>query len=188
MAGKLIIFSAPSGSGKTTILKELINMDLHLAFSISATSRKQRKDEVEGKDYYFYSPAQFKKGIEDNLFLEWEEVYENQYYGTLYSEIDRLFALKKNIVFDVDVLGGLNLKRNFKEKALAVFIKPPSIEELRNRLLKRGTETEESLRKRLEKANYELSFINHFDQVIVNDDLEQSIKQSYQIISTFIKK
>ncbi len=188
MNEKIIIFSAPSGSGKTTILKELIEMDLHLAFSVSATSRQQRKDEVDGKDYYFYTPAQFKESIKNNLFVEWEEVYDNQYYGTLHSEIERLFALRKNIVFDVDVLGGLNLKRSFKEKALSVFIMPPSIEELKNRLIKRGTETSESLNKRLEKATYELTFVNNFDKVIVNDNLKQSIKQSYQVIAAFLKK
>ncbi len=186
MNEKIIIFSAPSGSGKTTILKALIQSDLHLAFSISATSRQQRKNESDGKDYYFFTPEQFKKELIQGSFIEWQEVYENQFYGTLKTEIDRLFALKKNVVFDVDVLGGLSLKRIFGDKAFAIFIMPPSLETLENRLLKRGTETEESLRKRLQKADYELSFAHNFDYILVNDNLEESIETAHRIILEFL--
>ena len=187
MNEKIIIFSAPSGSGKTTILKALIQSDLHLAFSISATSRQQRKNESDGKDYYFFTPEQFKKELIQGSFIEWQEVYENQFYGTLKTEIDRLFALKKNVVFDVDVLGGLSLKRIFGDKAFAIFIMPPSLETLENRLLKRGTETEESLRKRLQKADYELSFAHNFDYILVNDNLEESIETAHRIILEFLE-
>jgi guanylate kinase len=188
MYQKIIIFSAPSGSGKTTILKELIQSDLQLAFSISATSRKQRTDETNGKDYYFLLPQQFKDKIEQGAFLEWQEVYENQFYGTLKSEISRLFKLNKNVVFDVDVLGGLNIKRYYGEQALAMFIMPPSLDVLRQRLITRGTETLESLEKRLKKAEYEISFAKQFDVVLINDKLKQSIDSSYQIISDFLKR
>ncbi len=187
MDGKIIIFSAPSGSGKTTILKTLIQSDeLQLAFSISATSRQQRENEEEGKDYYFFSPERFKEGIANEDFLEWEEVYENQFYGTLKSEIDRLHTLKKNVVFDVDVLGGLNLKRFFGKRALAVFIMPPSMEVLEERLRGRGTETEETLGKRLKKAAYELSFSDKFDYILINDKLEESISTAHQVIFNFL--
>ena len=189
MDGKIIIFSAPSGSGKTTILKTLIQSDeLQLAFSISATSRQQRENEEEGKDYYFFSPERFKQGIANEDFLEWEEVYENQFYGTLKSEIDRLHTLKKNVVFDVDVLGGLNLKRFFGKKALAVFIMPPSMEVLEERLRGRGTETEETLEKRLKKAAYELSFSKKFDYILINDELKESISTAHQLIFNFLNQ
>ncbi|NLJ83152.1 MAG: guanylate kinase [Bacteroidales bacterium] len=189
MDGKIIIFSAPSGSGKTTILKTLIQSDeLQLAFSISATSRQQRENEEEGKDYYFFSPERFKQGIANEDFLEWEEVYENQFYGTLKSEIDRLHTLKKNVVFDVDVLGGLNLKRFFGKKALAVFIMPPSMEVLEERLRGRGTETEETLEKRLKKAAYELSFSKKFDYILINDELKESIPTAHQLIFNFLNQ
>ncbi len=189
MDGKIIIFSAPSGSGKTTILKTLIQSDeLQLAFSISATSRQQRENEEEGKDYYFFSPERFKEGIANEDFLEWEEVYENQFYGTLKSEIDRLHTLKKNVVFDVDVLGGLNLKRFFGKRALAVFIMPPSMEVLEERLRGRGTETEETLGKRLKKAAYELSFSDKFDYILINDKLEESISTAHQVIFNFLNQ
>lgn len=189
MEGKIIIFSAPSGSGKTTILKTLIQSDeLQLAFSISATSRQQRENEEEGKDYYFFSPDRFKQGIINEDFLEWEEVYENQFYGTLKSEIDRLHTLKKNVVFDVDVLGGLNLKRIFGKRALAVFIMPPSMEVLEERLRGRGTETEETLEKRLKKAAYELSFSDKFDYILINGELKESISTAHQIIFSFLNQ
>lgn len=186
MNEKIIIFSAPSGSGKTTILKTLIQSDLQLAFSISATSREQRKDEIDGKDYYFFTPEKFKKEIIKGSFLEWQEVYENQFYGTLLSEIDRLHAQKKNVVFDVDVLGGLNIKKHYGAKALALFIMPPSLDVLRKRLIKRGTETEESLEKRLKKAVYELSFKDQFDVILVNDQLGLAIENAYKIVSQFL--
>lgn len=187
MNEKIIIFSAPSGSGKTTILKALIQSDLDLAFSISATSRQQRKDEIEGKDYYFFSPEQFKSEILKGSFLEWQEVYENQFYGTLKSEIDRLFTLGKNVVFDVDVLGGLDIKQFYGDKALAMFILPPSLDVLRKRLITRGTETKESLEKRLKKAEYEISFKDKFDVILVNDQLELSVQKAHQIIVDFLK-
>jgi guanylate kinase len=186
MNEKIIIFSAPSGSGKTTILKALIQSDLHLAFSISATSRKQRKDEINGKDYYFFTPEEFKDEIKKGSFLEWQEVYENQFYGTLLSEIDRLHLQKKNVVFDVDVLGGLNIKKYYGSNALALFIMPPSLDILRERLINRGTETEESLGKRLKKAVYEISFKNQFDVVLVNDQLESAVDKAYEIVSAFL--
>jgi guanylate kinase len=186
MNEKIIIFSAPSGSGKTTILKELIQSDLHLKFSISATSRKQRSDEKEGKDYYFFSPEKFKKEIEKESFLEWEEVYENQFYGTLKSEIDRLFNLHQNVVFDVDVRGGLTIKHIFGKQALAMFIMPPSLKVLEQRLIVRGTETKESLKRRLKKAEYEISFAHEFDVILVNDKLDVSVSKAYQLISDFL--
>lgn len=187
MNEKIIIFSAPSGSGKTTILKALIQSDLDLAFSISATSRQQRKDEIDRKDYYFFTPEQFKSEIEKKSFLEWQEVYENQFYGTLKSEIDRLFTLGKNVVFDVDVLGGLDIKQFYGDRALAMFILPPSLDVLRKRLITRGTETEESLEKRLKKAEYEISFKNKFDVILVNNKLELSVQKAHQIIADFLK-
>ncbi|MBP7103065.1 MAG: guanylate kinase [Bacteroidales bacterium] len=186
MNEKIIIFSAPSGSGKTTILKRLIQSDLQLEFSISATSREQRNDEVNGKDYYFFTSQQFNEEIKKGSFLEWQEVYKNQFYGTLLSEIDRLHAQKKNVVFDVDVLGGLNIKKYYGSNALALFILPPSLDVLRERLIKRGTETEESLEKRLKKAVYEISFKDQFDVVLVNDQLESTVDKAYEIVSAFL--
>ncbi len=184
---KLIIVSAPSGAGKTTLVKELMkNEELKLMFSISATSRKPRTNETNKKDYYFLSVNEFKNKISENKFIEWEEVYDNQFYGTLKSEVDRIWELGKNIIFDVDVKGGLNIKKQFPENSISIFIKPPSINELKNRLINRDTETEESINKRIKKAEKEISFAENFDKIIINDKLEDAIKEIKKIVSEFI--
>ena len=182
MNGKLFIFSAPSGSGKTTIVRHLLNLDLGLEFSISATSRQPRGAEEDGHDYYFMTPQAFKTKIQNNEFLEWEEVYENQFYGTLRSEVQRIWDKGHHALFDIDVRGGLNLKKEFGENALAIFISPTSIEVLAERLKNRKTEDEASLKKRIEKATEELSFSNQFDRIIVNDKLEDALKEAEKII------
>lgn len=184
--GKLIIFSAPSGSGKTTIVHQILPQFPELQFSVSATSRAMRPGETDGKDYYFLSAEQFENYRDQGKFLEWEEVYKDQFYGTLLSELDRIWALGKHVVFDVDVKGGLNIKRQFPDKALAVFIQPPSVEELKNRLLKRGTETEESLKKRVGKAEEEMGYAPQFDKIIVNDNLEKAVEETRRTIREFL--
>lgn len=186
--GKLLIFSAPSGAGKTTIVKQLLVYNSLLEFSVSATSRLMRENEINGKDYYFLSVDEFRKKIENNEFLEWEEVYKDQYYGTLKSELDRIWAKKHHVVFDVDVVGGLNIKNAYPEKALSVFVMPPSPSALKDRLLNRCTESEESMNKRLEKAHWELGFADKFDIVLINDKLEDTIKKAVEIVDNFIKK
>jgi guanylate kinase len=184
--GKLIIFSAPSGSGKTTLVHHLLSKpELKLAFSVSATSRAKRPNETHGKDYYFLSADEFRKRIDADDFLEWEEVYTDQFYGTLRSEIDRIHAEGKTVMFDVDVVGGLNIKKQFGDDALAVFVKPPSIEELENRLRNRSTESEESLQKRVGKATKEMEFANQFDVILVNDDLETAKAEAEKLVSDF---
>lgn len=186
-SGKLIIFSAPSGAGKTTLVRHLIEItELNLAFSVSATSRKKRGYEEDGKDYFFLSPEQFKKKIEYGEFLEWEEVYENQYYGTLKSEVDSLLKAGKNVIFDIDVMGGLNLKKIYGKEALAVFVKPPSIKHLEDRIKARMSEDNESLQKRIEKAESELTYITKFDKVILNDRLETAKKDAEIFVSDFL--
>jgi len=160
MEGKLFIFSAPSGSGKTTIVKSLLEENLALEFSISATSRPIRGDEIHKKDYYFLSVDDFKSKIKNNEFLEWEEVYENRFYGTLKSEINRIWNKGNHVIFDVDVVGGLNIKRNYPEKALSIFIMPPSIKELENRLRSRSTDSDEDIKTRIKKAEQELMLNN----------------------------
>lgn len=186
MQGKLIIFSAPSGSGKTTIVQELLKQDIPLEFSISATSREARAHEIHGKDYYFLSPEEFKNRIEKNELLEWEEVYKDQFYGTLKSEVERITSKGSHVIFDIDVVGGLNLKRMFQDRALAIFIQAPSVEELENRLKNRGTENQESLQKRLDKASYEMTFAKDFDLIVVNDNLESAIENCYKSIKEFV--
>lgn len=188
MEGKLIIFSAPSGSGKTTIVKKLLAMGLPLSFSISATSRNMRGGEQNGKDYYFFTPQEFKQKIEQNEFLEWEEVYANQYYGTLKSELDRIWSQNKHVIFDVDVKGGINIKNKYPKQALSLFIMPPSLEELKRRLIGRGSETEESLKRRLDKAEYEISFASQFDKIIENTDLDKAVQETYNTITAFLQK
>ena len=189
MAGKLIIFSAPSGAGKTTIVKHLLNIkDLKLEFSISACTRKRRDNEIDNKDYYFLTVDEFQAKIEENAFIEWEEVYKNQYYGTLRSEIDRIKANNHNIIFDIDVRGGVNIKDQFGDNALAVFVMPPSIEELYKRLESRGTDSEKKIRKRMEKANYEMKFANKFDKIIVNKNLDHALKEAEKIVRQFLNK
>ncbi len=186
MHGKLIIISAPSGAGKTTIVNHLLKNNAKLEFSISACSRQKRDNETNGKDYYFLSINVFKDKISNNEFVEWEEVYDNQFYGTLKSEIQRIWKKGNAVVFDVDVIGGLNLKKQFGEKALSLFIKPPSVEELEKRLKNRSSENVDSLTKRLSKAKYELSFAEKFDEVVLNDDLTTAINSANQIINKFI--
>ncbi len=188
MTGKLCIFSAPSGSGKSTIVQHLIKLAPDLAFSISATSRKPRKDELEGRDYYFISPDKFREKIRENAFLEWEEVYPEQYYGTLRTEVERIWKEGKHALFDIDVVGGLNLKREFGDKACAIFIQPPSLEILEQRLRSRGADDEISLRKRLDKASAELQYASRFDYIVVNDRLEHALSDAERIVRNFLKK
>lgn len=184
--GKLIIFSAPSGSGKTTIVRKMLeNDDFRLKFSVSATSRKKRNNEIDGKDYYFISADEFRQKIKNNEFIEYEEVYKNQFYGTLKSEVDRIINNNNNVIFDIDVVGGLNIKKQFGDIALTVFIKPPSIDELENRLRKRGTEDEKSISKRLAKAEHELTYATQFDKIIVNDDLQIAYNETEKILYDF---
>lgn len=186
MAGKAIIFSAPSGSGKTTIVKHLLSTNPDLGFSISASTRDKRgRKEQQGKDYYFLTPDEFKEKIDSDEFIEWEEVYEGNYYGTLKSEIDRIWKEGKNVIFDVDVKGGLALKKYFGVKALAVFVKVPSIQILEQRLLDRGTESHASLSQRLFKAKFEMTFQNKFDVVLVNEDLDKSLAEAKRLYDEF---
>jgi guanylate kinase len=188
MSGKLIILSAPSGTGKSTLVQYLLTRPFDLEFSVSATSRPPRGNEQNGKEYYFLSKEEFQKKIAQNEFLEYEEVYPGCYYGTLRSEIDRISAKGKNIIFDVDVLGGLNIKKQYNGRALAIFIAPPSLEELKKRLMIRGTDSPEMIAKRLEKAEFEMSFAPQFDVVIVNDDLEKAKKATEEVIYNFLEK
>ncbi len=186
MAGKAIIFSAPSGSGKTTIVKHLLKTNPDLGFSISASTRDKRgRTEKDGQDYYFLSPVEFKNKIDKDEFVEWEEVYEGNFYGTLKSEIQRIWDGGKNVIFDVDVKGGLNLKRYFGDKALAIFVQVPSLEVLEARLHDRGTETPESLSRRLFKAQFEMSFKDKFDIVLVNENLEKSLAEAQKLYDGF---
>lgn len=188
MDGKLIIFSAPSGSGKTTIVRHLLAENVNLGFSISACTRDRRgRAEQNGKDYYFLTPDEFKQKIDSNEFVEWEEVYVGAFYGTLKSEIERLWESGKHVLFDVDVQGGLKLKEYYGDKALAVFVRVPNEETLRQRLIGRGTETEDSLSKRLFKVHFEMSFESRFDVVLVNDDLETSYRKAQQLVDDFVK-
>jgi guanylate kinase len=186
MGGKAIIFSAPSGSGKTTIVRHLLTTNPDLGFSISASTRDKRgRTEEHGKDYYFLTPEEFKKKIDNNEFIEWEEVYEGNFYGTLKSEIERIWREGKNVIFDVDVKGGLNLKKYFGDKALAVFVKVPSLEILKERLHDRGTESEESLSRRLFKAKFEMTFQDQFDIALVNENLSTSLKEAQRLYDEF---
>jgi guanylate kinase len=184
---KLIIFSAPSGAGKTTLVRHLLTKEeLNLAFSISAASREPREGEVHGKDYYFLGISNFKKRIKANDFLEYEEVYQDQFYGTLKEEVERLWALGKNVIFDIDVVGGLRLKEKFPNRAIAIFIKPPSINELQKRLKSRKTESSEKIAMRVAKASTEMATAPQFDIIIKNDDLEVAKRQAYKAVYDFI--
>lgn len=187
--GKLIVFSAPSGSGKTTIVRHLLQQpELHLAFSISATSRHKRDGETDGKDYYFISADDFKTKIKDEQFLEYEEVYKDNFYGTLKSEIERIWAMGKHVIFDVDVFGGIRIKKQFPDQTLAVFVQPPSIEELEKRLRNRKTETEEKIAMRIAKASRELNMATVFDTIIENANLEDAKNEAFRQVYDFIDK
>jgi guanylate kinase len=189
MSGKAIIFSAPSGSGKTTIVKHLLQNNSDLGFSISAATRDKRgRTEQNGKDYYFLTPEDFKHKIDNDEFVEWEEVYAGNFYGTLKSEVERIWHHGKNVIFDVDVKGGINLKKYFGDKALAIFVKVPSMEALKVRLKDRGTESEESLSRRLFKAKFEMSFQDHFDAVLLNEHLDESLAKAQELYNEFKKK
>ena len=186
MAGKLIIFSAPSGSGKSTIINYLLQQSLRLRFSISATSRAPRGTEKNGVEYYFLTPAEFKARIAKGDFLEYEEVYTDKFYGTLKSEVERILNEGDNVIFDVDVVGGCNIKRFYGDRALSVFIQPPSIEVLRERLISRATDPIEAINQRVDKAAYELTFKDRFDVSVVNDDLNTAVQQTRSLIHDFV--
>lgn len=186
--GKLIIFSAPSGAGKTTLVRYIMSNLDKLTFSVSACSRKKRYHEEDGVDYYFISVAEFKEKIENREFIEWEEVYPDHYYGTLYSEVDNKRNAGQHVVFDVDVIGGLNIKKIFGDEALAIFIKPPSVKILRERLLNRGTDKKEDIETRIRKAEYELGFEEDFDVSIVNDDLNKAKEETMDAVLAFLEK
>ncbi|RDK88649.1 guanylate kinase [Marinirhabdus gelatinilytica] len=187
--GKLIVFSAPSGSGKTTIVRHLLSVEeLNLEFSVSATSRAPRGEEEHGKDYYFLSIEDFKQKMKNDEFLEWEEVYRDNFYGTLYSEVERIWAKGKNVIFDIDVVGGLRIKKKYPERTLAVFIKPPSVEELKIRLKKRSTESEEKINIRIAKASVEMATAPRFDFIIENDDLQHALEEAEDLVAEHIAK
>ena len=184
--GKCIIFSAPSGAGKTTIVHRLLDMNIGLSFSVSACSRAPRPNEIDGKDYHFLGIDGFKEKIKNGEFVEWEEVYRDNFYGTLRSEIERIWKEDQAVIFDVDVVGGLNLKKAFQENALAIFVQPPSYDELEKRLRLRSTETEEKINQRMEKAHKELSFAPEFDYVLINDDLEKAVQKAKELVLEFL--
>lgn len=187
--GRLIVFSAPSGSGKTTIVRHLLKQkELNLEFSISATSREKRGKEEHGKDYYYLSFEDFKKKIKNDEFLEWEEVYRDNFYGTLKSEVERIWAMGKHVIFDIDVSGGLRIKRKYPEQTLAIFVKPPSIDELKIRLKKRKTESADKINMRVAKASAELATAPLFDAIVVNQDLDKALAESYTLVSNFLDK
>jgi guanylate kinase len=187
MSGKLVIFSAPSGAGKTTIVHHLLSKKFGLEFSVSATTRAQRPGEIDGKDYYFLTLEDFKNKIQNKEFVEWEEVYTDNFYGTLRSEVERIWNKGNHVIFDVDVDGGLNLKHAYKEKALAIFVMPPSLERLRERLQSRDTETPESIERRMKKAPSELEKSSDFDKVILNDNLQDAFKRAENLVRDFLK-
>ncbi len=187
MNGKAIIFSAPSGSGKTTIVRHLLQKDLKLEFSVSACSRGPRKNEIHGRDYFFLSVEEFKTGIDKGDFVEWEEVYENHFYGTLKTELERIWNAGKHVVFDVDVVGGLNLKKVFGENALAIFVQAPSLEILENRLKDRSTDPEDKILGRIAKASSELEYADKFDKIIINDKLEKALAEAELTVTKFLE-
>lgn len=184
--GKLIIFSAPSGAGKSTIVNYLLSQNINLRFSISATSRLPRGEEKHGVEYYFHTPEEFRQKIENNEFLEYEEVYKDKFYGTLKAEVQRIFDNGGNVIFDVDVVGGCNIKKYYGDKALSIFVEPPSISELRNRLISRGTDSPEIIEARVAKAEYEMTFASEFDVIIKNDNLEEAKAKALQVVKEFL--
>ncbi len=185
--GKLFVFSAPSGSGKTTIVRHLLAQEkFNLEFSVSATSREARGFEVNGEDYYFISLKEFKEHIKSDAFLEWEEVYRDNFYGTLKTEVERIWSLGKHVIFDIDVVGGLRIKKKFPDQTLAVFVKPPSVDELKIRLKKRKTESDEKINMRIAKASVELATAPQFDVIIKNYDLEVALKEAEQLVSDYL--
>ncbi len=186
--GKLLIFSAPSGAGKSTIVQHLLGKGFDLEFSISATSRAPRGAEQHGREYYFLSPDEFRQRIANNEFIEYEEVYQDCFYGTLKSEVERISALGKNTIFDVDVVGGVNIKTMYGPRALSIFVQPPSVEELEKRLIGRGTDSPEKIAQRLAKASLELTYAPKFDVVLVNDNLETCKMEAEKIISEFLNQ
>lgn len=186
--GKLLIFSAPSGAGKSTIVNYLLQQNLNLSFSISATSRPPRGTEQHGVEYYFLSPDEFREKIKNNEFLEYEEVYSDRYYGTLKSEVERIMNNGGNVVFDVDVVGGCNIKKYYGDKALSVFVEPPSIDELKHRLEKRGTDSPEVIKDRIAKAEFEMTFAPQFDVVIHNENLEVAKAEALSVVSKFLEQ
>ena len=185
--GKLFVFSAPSGSGKTTLVRHLLLQNLPLGFSISATSRPPRGEEKDGEDYYFLSEEEFRQKIEEDAFIEYEEVYKGAFYGTLRSEVERLWANGKNVLFDIDVIGGLNVKEHYPEETLAVFVQPPSLEELEKRLRQRNTETEEKIQQRLDKSATELIYSQDFDVILVNDNLAKAKQEVVRLVKEFLR-
>jgi len=188
MTGKLVIISAPSGAGKTTIVRHLLDSELNLSFSTSATTRQLRGNEKDGTDYFFLTVPEFKKKIENNEFVEWEEVYKDLMYGTLKSEVERIRANGQNVLFDVDPVGGLNLKKKYGTNSIAIFVMPPSVEELKNRLVKRATDSPEKIRMRIDKAREEMELANQFDTIIVNHMLDRAKKEVVEIVSSFLGK
>jgi guanylate kinase len=184
--GKLLIFCGPSGSGKTTVVKHLVELMPSIEFSVSATTRDQRKDEVNGRDYHFISNSTFKNKIGNHEFVEWEEVYPGTFYGTLHAELNRIWKDGKCVIFDIDVIGGLNIKEQFGERAMSVIIMPPSLDVLENRLRNRSTENDDSITRRLAKASYEMSFVNRFDRVIVNNNLDDTLTMASDIAHEFL--
>ncbi|QZE13156.1 guanylate kinase [Halosquirtibacter laminarini] len=186
--GKLFIFSAPSGSGKTTIVRHLLSKKSSLEFSVSATSRSPRHTEEDGADYYFLSTDTFRQKIDEGAFLEWEEVYEGTFYGTLLEEVERIREKGNHVLFDVDVVGGVNIKNYYGDSALSIFVKPPSVEELENRLHARSTDSKEVIQKRIEKAEYELSFETKFDYVLINDQIDKAFEEAESVVDKFINK
>ncbi|MEN8230955.1 MAG: guanylate kinase [Bacteroidota bacterium] len=186
MEGKLFIFSAPSGSGKSTIVQHLMKLNLELAFSISATSRKPREGEIDGREYHFISPGLFQEKIDNNEFLEWEEVYPGQFYGTLRSEVNRIWSQGEHALFDIDVVGGLNLKKEYGDKACAIFVQPPSLEVLEQRLRSRNSDDEKALKRRLGKAEYEMQFASRFDHILVNDALDHALVEAENLVKDFL--
>jgi guanylate kinase len=187
MPGKLVILSGPSGAGKSTIARHLLgNKEYNLDFSVSACSRKKRESEIEGKDYYFMSIDSFKSKIEENEFLEWEEVYPGTFYGTLKSEVEKLRSFGKNVIFDLDVMGAINIKRKYKESAISIFIAPPSLESLEERLVTRNTETPDNIKRRVRKANMEMAYATKFDHRITNEKLETALEEIDSLLKNFL--